>query len=185
MSGNVRRNHLILSTPTHARANTKEWGTYIFNYGRYEVDEYLTSKRFLLCSTNTTSTIGVDAVASLIYLDYARKDGEWVANDLRRKRNIEAINFFEKTKREIYSALSGCDDHCRGIDSLASGIASNLPRWFRIPSKMDMGWMHDILEYMALEPIHRKYHQTKLTFRGSMLLGKLRPASVARRGRIR
>lgn len=144
----------------------KEWGTYVFNYGRYEVDEYLTSNAFFWLDKYHIDGLRVDAVASMIYLDYARKDGEWVANDYGGRENIEAINFLRRLNERIYSHYP--DVMTVAEESTAWPLVSR-PTYLGglgFQQKWDMGWMHDILEYMALEPIHRKYHQTKLTFRG-------------------
>jgi len=144
----------------------KEWGTYVFNYGRYEVDEYLTSNAFFWLDKYHIDGLRVDAVASMIYLDYARKDGEWIANDYGGRENIEAINFLRKLNERIYSNYP--DVMTIAEESTAWPLVSR-PTYLGglgFHQKWDMGWMHDMLEYMALEPIYRKYHQTKLTFRG-------------------
>lgn len=144
----------------------KEWGTYVFNYGRYEVDEYLTSNAFFWLDKYHIDGLRVDAVASMIYLDYARKDGEWVANPYGGRENIEAIDFLRKLNERVY--LNYPDVMTVAEESTAWPLVSR-PTYLGglgFQQKWDMGWMHDMLEYMALEPIYRKYHHNKLTFRG-------------------
>jgi 1,4-alpha-glucan branching enzyme len=144
----------------------KEWGTYIFNYGRYEVDEYLTSNAFFWLDKYHIDGLRVDAVASMIYLDYGRKHGEWIPNQYGGRENIEALNFLRKLNERIYSHYP--DVMTIAEESTAWPLVSR-PTYLGglgFQQKWDMGWMHDMLEYMALEPIHRKYHHNKLTFRG-------------------
>jgi 1,4-alpha-glucan branching enzyme len=144
----------------------KEWGTYVFNYGRYEVSNFLISNALYWFDKYHVDGLRVDAVASMLYLDYARKDGEWLPNQYGGRENIEAINFMKRLNERVYLEYP---------DVLV--VAEESTAWPQVSKptylgglgfglKWDMGWMHDTLEYMQNEPIHRKYHHNKLTFRG-------------------
>ncbi len=115
-----------------------DWHSYIFNYGRKEVQSFLISNALFWLDRYHVDGLRVDAVASLIYLDYARKEGELIANKYGGRENIEAIEFLRRLT---------------DVGGLGFGL------------KWDMGWMHDTLEYMQKDPVHRRHHQDKLTFR--------------------
>jgi 1,4-alpha-glucan branching enzyme len=144
----------------------KEWGTYVFNYGRYEVSNFLISNALFWLEKYHIDGLRVDAVASMLYLDYARKDGEWLPNQYGGRENIEAINFMKRLNERVY--LEHPDVLVVAEESTAWPQVSK-PTYLGglgFGLKWDMGWMHDTLEYMQHEPIHRKYHHNKLTFRG-------------------
>jgi 1,4-alpha-glucan branching enzyme len=150
----------------------KEWGTYIFNYGRYEVENFLTSNAFFWLDKYHIDGLRVDAVASMLYLDYGRPDGEWLANDYGGRENIEAINFLKKLNERIY--LNYPDVMTIAEESTAWPLVSR-PTYLGglgFGQKWDMGWMHDTLEYMQLEPVHRKYHHNQLTFRAMYMFSE-------------
>jgi len=143
----------------------KEWGTYVFNYGRYEVANFLTSNALFWLDKYHIDGLRVDAVASMLYLDYARNDGEWVANQYGSRENIEAIIFLRKLNERIY--LEYPDVMTIAEESTAwTGVSR--PTYIGglgFGLKWDMGWMHDTLEYMSHAPIYRKFHHNSLTFR--------------------
>lgn len=144
----------------------KEWGTYVFNYGRYEVEVFLTSNALFWMDKYHIDGLRVDAVASMIYLDYARPDGQWLANKYGGRENLEAVEFLKKLNERIYSNYP--DTMTMAEESTAWPQVSR-PTYLGglgFGLKWDMGWMHDTLKYMSLEPIHRKYHHNQLTFRG-------------------
>ncbi|MEO8165715.1 MAG: 1,4-alpha-glucan branching protein GlgB, partial [Betaproteobacteria bacterium] len=141
-----------------------EWNSSIFNYGRNEVRSFLTSSGLFWLDKYHLDGLRVDAVASMLYLDYARKHGEWIPNRYGGRENLEAIQFLQSMNRAVYR------DH---PDTLT--IAEESTAWPRVsrPTDMDglgfgmkwnMGWMHDTLAYMKQEPIYRKFHHHKLTF---------------------
>jgi 1,4-alpha-glucan branching enzyme len=141
-----------------------EWNSSIFNYGRNEVRSFLTSSGLFWLDKYHIDGLRVDAVASMLYLDYARKHGEWIPNRYGGRENLQAIEFLQSLNRAVYR------DH---PDTLT--IAEESTAWPRVsrPTDMDglgfgekwnMGWMHDTLAYMKQDPIHRKYHHHKLTF---------------------
>ncbi|MBU1441901.1 MAG: 1,4-alpha-glucan branching protein GlgB [Gammaproteobacteria bacterium] len=141
-----------------------EWNSAIFNYGRNEVRSFLVSSGLFWLDKYHIDGLRVDAVASMLYLDYARKHGEWIPNRFGGRENLEAIEFMQTLNRAVYR------DH---PDTLT--IAEESTAWPRVsrPTDMDglgfcmkwnMGWMHDNLAYMKQEPVHRKFHHHQLTF---------------------
>jgi 1,4-alpha-glucan branching enzyme len=143
-----------------------DWNSYIFNYGRSEVASFLISSALFWIERYHADALRVDAVASMLYLDYSREDGEWVANRYGGRENLEAIDFLRQLNRAVH-------EHHPGVVTIAEESTS-WPMVSRpehvgglgFDMKWDMGWMHDTLEYLSRDPIHRKYHQNDLTFRG-------------------
>jgi 1,4-alpha-glucan branching enzyme len=143
-----------------------EWQSYIFNYGRHEVKSFLVSSALYWLEKFHIDGLRVDAVASMLYLDYAREDGEWLPNEYGGKENIPAIDFLRQLNAAVYSAHP--DVQVIAEESTAWPMVSR-PTYvggLGFGLKWDMGWMHDTLSYMHQEPIHRKYHHNNLTFRG-------------------
>ena len=141
-----------------------EWNSSIFNYGRNEVRGFLLSSALFWLDRYHLDGLRVDAVASMLYLDYARKDGEWVPNRHGGKENLEAIEFLKTLNQAVYR------DHPDVVtiaeESTAWPMVSR-PTWLGglgFGMKWNMGWMHDTLAYMREDPIHRKYHHGQLTF---------------------
>ena len=139
-----------------------DWGTLIFNYGRREVINYLIGSALYWIDEFHIDGLRVDAVASMLYLDYSRKAGEWVPNEYGGNENLEAIAFLRRLNEEI---------HARGAVSYAEEStawpAVSRPTYvggLGFTYKWNMGWMHDTLEYMQEEPVHRKFHHDKMTF---------------------
>lgn len=141
-----------------------EWNSSIFNYGRAEVRSFLVSSGLFWLDRYHLDGLRVDAVASMLYLDYARQHGEWIPNRHGGRENLEAIDFLRTLNRAVYR------EHPDTIT-----VAEESTAWPRVsrPTDMDglgfgekwnMGWMHDVLAYMKEEPIHRKYHHHKMTF---------------------
>jgi 1,4-alpha-glucan branching enzyme len=142
-----------------------EWKSYIFNYGRKEVQSFLISNALFWLNRYHVDGLRVDAVASMLYLDYARKHGEWIPNPYGGRENIEAIWFLRRLNEEVYK--SHPDVQTIAEESTAWPMVSrpNYVGGLGFGLKWDMGWMHDTLEYMSLDPIHRRYHHNRLTFR--------------------
>ena len=142
-----------------------EWNSFIFNYGRNEVRSFLISNALFWLDRYHADGLRVDAVASMLYLDYARKDGEWVPNKYGGRENIDAIDFLRRLNAAVYEhfpdtqtiAEESTDWPMVSRPTYVGGLGFGL--------KWDMGWMHDTLQYMCKEPVHRRYHQDKLTFR--------------------
>jgi len=142
-----------------------EWNSYIFNYGRKEVQSFLISNALFWLAYYHIDGFRVDAVASMLYLDYARKPGEWIPNPYGGRENIEAIEFLRRLNEEIYS--NHPDVQTIAEESTSWPMVSR-PKYLGglgFGLKWDMGWMHDTLEYMSQDPIYRRYHHQRLTFR--------------------
>jgi 1,4-alpha-glucan branching enzyme len=142
-----------------------DWSSYIFNYGRNEVRSFLLSSALFWLDKYHADGLRVDAVASMLYLDYSRKEGEWIPNRYGGRENIEAISFLRRLNEEVYRNYP--DVQTIAEESTAWPMVSR-PTYaggLGFGMKWDMGWVHDILLYMQKEPIHRKYHHDMLTFR--------------------
>jgi 1,4-alpha-glucan branching enzyme len=142
-----------------------DWSSYIFNYGRNEVRSFLGSSALFWLDLYHADGLRVDAVASMLYLDYSRKAGEWIPNERGGRENLEAISFLRAMNERISEVHP--DVQVIAEESTAWPMVSR-PAYvggLGFGYKWDMGWMHDTLEYMALDPIHRKFHHRLLTFR--------------------
>jgi len=142
-----------------------DWNSYIFNYSRNEVRSFLLSSAMCWLDRYHADGIRVDAVASMLYLDYSRKQGEWIPNRFGGRENLEAISFLRKLNEEVYAAYP--DVQVFAEESTAWPMVSR-PLYIGglgFGFKWDMGWMHDTLAYMSLDPIYRKFHHSALTFR--------------------
>lgn len=141
-----------------------DWGTLIFNYGRNEVRNFLIANALFWCDKYHIDGLRVDAVASMLYLDYSRKEGEWIPNKYGGRENLEAISllkeFNEQTHLQFPGVLTIAEESTAfpGVSrpTYVGGLGFSL--------KWNMGWMNDTLRYMSHEPIHRKYHHDELTF---------------------
>jgi len=142
-----------------------EWNSYIFNYGRHEVRSFLISNALFWLDKYHVDGLRVDAVASMLYLDYARRAGEWIPNRYGGRENLEAIEFLKQFNSTVYENYPDVQTIAEESTSwpmvsrpvYAGGLGFGL--------KWDMGWMHDTLKYFANDPIHRKYHHNNVTFR--------------------
>lgn len=142
----------------------QDWGTLIFNYGRHEVRNFLLANALYWCERFHVDGLRVDAVASMLYLDYSRKEGEWVPNQFGGRENLEAVEFLRSFNHHIHT-------QCPGVITVAEESTA-WPQVTRPPYlgglgfsfKWNMGWMHDTLNYFKRDPIYRKYHQNDLTF---------------------
>jgi 1,4-alpha-glucan branching enzyme len=141
-----------------------DWNTLVFNYGRAEVSNYLTSNALYWLDEHHIDGLRVDAVASMLYRDYSRKDGEWVPNQFGGRENLEAISFMQSTNTTVYGQLDGVSMIAEESTAFpgVSGMVDNGGLGFGY--KWNMGWMNDTLSYMAEDPINRKYHHDKMTF---------------------
>ena len=142
-----------------------EWKSYIFNYGRKEIQSFLISNALFWLRSYHIDGLRVDAVASMLYLDYARKPGEWIPNQYGGRENIEAIGFLRRLNEEVYKNHSDVQTIAEESTSWPMVSRPNYVGGLGFGLKWDMGWMHDTLEYMSQDPIYRRYHHNKLTFR--------------------
>jgi 1,4-alpha-glucan branching enzyme len=142
-----------------------DWNSLIFNYGRAEVRSFLLSSAMFWLDKYHIDGIRVDAVASMLYLDYSRKEGEWIPNHLGGNENFEAIDFLRKMNTEIYSAYPDVQTVAEESTAFTGVSRPVYTGGLGFGFKWDMGWMHDTLKYMSREPIYRKHHQGDLLFR--------------------
>lgn len=142
----------------------KDWGTLIFNYGRNEVRNFLVANALFWFDKYHIDGIRVDAVASMLYLDYSRKEGEWVPNQFGGRENLEAISFIKRMNELVFGYFPGVLSIAEestawpGVSrpTYLGGLGFNI--------KWNMGWMHDFLTYFSKDPVHRKYHHNMITF---------------------
>ena len=142
----------------------QDWGTYIYNYGRPEVRNFLIANALFWLEKYHADGLRVDAVASMLYLDYSRKPGQWIPNKYGGRENLEAIEFIRHVNEIVHEQFPG-----------TLTIAEESTSWPMVSRpvhlgglgfdmKWNMGWMHDTLDYMEKDPIHRSYHHGKMTF---------------------
>ncbi len=142
-----------------------DWNSYIFNYGRNEVRSFLTSSALHWLGAYHADGLRVDAVASMLYLDYSREGGDWIPNNFGGRENLEALYFLRRLNTDVYQAHP--DVQTMAEESTAWPMVSR-PTYvggLGFGFKWDMGWMHDTLVYMSKEPIHRRWQHHLLTFR--------------------
>lgn len=142
-----------------------DWKSAIFNYGRHEIKSFLISSALFWLDQYHVDGIRVDAVASMLYLNYSRNEGEWIPNIYGGHENLEAIQFLKELNEVLY--LNYPDIQTFAEESTAWPGVSR-PTYLGglgFGFKWDMGWMHDTLSYLSKDPIHRSYHQHQLTFR--------------------
>jgi 1,4-alpha-glucan branching enzyme len=142
-----------------------DWNSLIFNYGRNEVRSFLMSSAMHWLSTYHADGLRVDAVASMLYLDYSRKEGEWIPNEFGGRENLEAIDFLRRLNQEVYREHPDVQTIAEESTSWPMVSRPTYVGGLGFGLKWDMGWMHDTLQYMSLDPIYRKFHHNNLTFR--------------------
>jgi 1,4-alpha-glucan branching enzyme len=142
-----------------------DWGSLIFNYGRSEVQSFLISSAIFWLDKFHADGLRVDGVASMLYLDYSRKEGEWIPNKYGGKENLEALAFLKNLNEQVYKNYP--DVQTIAEESTAWPMVSR-PTYvggLGFGMKWDMGWMHDTLDYISKDPVFRKYHHNEMTFR--------------------
>ncbi len=142
----------------------QDWGTFIFNYGRKEVRNFLISNALYWIEKYHVDGLRIDAVASILYLDYSRKEGEWIPNQYGGRENIEAIDFLKDVAKLVQKYYPGAliiAEESTAWPGVTTGIEYG---GLGFSLKWNMGWMHDMLQYFSKDPVHRKYHHNNLTF---------------------
>jgi 1,4-alpha-glucan branching enzyme len=142
-----------------------DWDSYIFNYGRNEVRSFLISSAFLWLDVYHADGLRVDAVASMLYLDYSRKEGEWIPNEYGGRENLEAISFLRRFNEAVYENRPHVETIAEESTAWPMVSRPTYVGGLGFGMKWDMGWMHDTLQYFSKDPVHRQYHHNQLTFR--------------------
>ncbi len=142
-----------------------DWDSSIFNYGRHEVTSFLGSSALFWLDKYHADGLRVDAVASMLYNDYSRAEGEWLPNQYGGRENLEAISFMRRLNAEVYRSYPGVQVIAEESTAWPMVSRPTYVGGLGFGLKWDMGWMHDTLEYFAKDPVYRRYYHDKLTFR--------------------
>ena len=156
-------------TPLYEHADPKEgfhpdWNTLVYNFGRREVTNYLSANALYWLKEHHVDGLRVDAVASMLYRDYSRKQGEWIPNKDGGRENLEAIAFLRHVNEICYGEVSGIMTMAEESTAFPGVSTPTSSGGLGFGFKWNMGWMNDTLSYMQEDPVHRKYHHAKLTF---------------------
>ncbi|MDP9118578.1 MAG: 1,4-alpha-glucan branching protein GlgB [Actinomycetota bacterium] len=146
------------------RGEQPDWGTYVFNFGRSEVRNFLVANALYWLEEFHVDGLRVDAVASMLYLDYSRKAGEWVPNEHGGRENLEAVAFLQEMNATVYRRVPGVVTIAEESTSWPGVTRATHLGGLGFGFKWDMGWMHDTLSYIGHQPIHRQYHHNEMTF---------------------
>lgn len=142
----------------------QDWGTLIFNFGRNEVRNFLTANALFWLDKYHIDGLRVDAVASMLYLDYSRQPGQWVPNVFGGRENLEAVFFLKQTNEWCYEQFPGVITIAEESTAWPGVSRPTYLGGLGFGFKWNMGWMHDFLQFMALDPIYRRFHQNNVTF---------------------
>jgi len=142
----------------------QDWGTFIFNYGRKEVRNFLISNALFWLDKYHIDGIRIDAVASMLYLDYSRREGEWLPNEYGGRENLEAITLLKDMNRLVNQYYPGVLTIAEESTAYPGVTTSQVYGGLGFSLKWNMGWMHDMLEYFSKDPVHRNFHHNNLTF---------------------
>ncbi|KQW52582.1 glycogen branching protein [Nocardioides sp. Root1257] len=154
----------LYEDPNPQRGWHKEWGSHIFNFGRREVRNFLYANAVYWLEEFHADGLRVDGVASMLYLDYAREDGEWSPNIHGGHENLEAVQFLQEMNATVYKRIPGIATIAEESTSWPGVTRPTSADGLGFGFKWNMGWMHDSLDYLAHEPVHRAYHHGEMTF---------------------
>ena len=146
------------------RGDHPDWGTHVFNFGRTEVRNFLVANANYWFEEFHIDGLRVDAVASMLYLDYSREDGQWLPNEHGGRENLDAIRFLQETNATAYRRYPGIMMIAEESTAFPGVSAPTDTGGLGFGFKWNMGWMHDSLEYISRDPMHRKYHHGEITF---------------------
>ena len=149
-----------------------EWHSHIFNYGRSEVRSFLLSSALFWLDVYHADGLRVDAVASMLYLDYGRQPGEWIPNQYGGNENLAAISFLQQMNRDIYETHPDVQTIAEESTTWPMVSRPTYLGGLGFGLKWDMGWMHDTLQYFSKDPIYRHFHHNQLTFRGMYMFSE-------------
>jgi 1,4-alpha-glucan branching enzyme len=150
--------------PDRKKGYHPDWKSLVFNYGRNEVRSFLISNALFWLQHYHADGLRVDAVASMLYLDYSRNDGEWEPNIFGGRENLDTISFLKDFNEAVYSNFEGVQTIAEESTSFPMVSRPTFAGGLGFGMKWMMGWMHDTLQYFQKEPVYRKYHQNELTF---------------------
>ncbi|MEC7523436.1 MAG: 1,4-alpha-glucan branching protein GlgB [Myxococcota bacterium] len=142
-----------------------DWQSYIFNYGRHEVRSFLISSAMFWLDRYHVDGLRVDGVASMLYRDYSREEGEWIPNEHGGRENLEAIGFLRQLNEAVYAEFPDVQTIAEESTSWPMVSRPTFAGGLGFGLKWDMGWMHDTLRFLERDPIHRRFHHNELTFR--------------------
>jgi 1,4-alpha-glucan branching enzyme len=154
----------LYEDPNPTRGEHPDWGTYVFNFGRKEVRNFLVSNALYWFEEFHIDGLRVDAVASMIYLDYSREDGEWSPNVYGGRENLEAVAFLQEMNATCYKRVPGAITIAEESTSWPGVTRPTHLGGLGFGFKWNMGWMHDSLGYVQNDPVHRQYHHHQMTF---------------------
>jgi 1,4-alpha-glucan branching enzyme len=154
----------LYEDPNPQRGWHKEWGSHIFNFGRKEVRNFLVSNAIYWLEEYHIDGLRVDAVAAMLYLDYSRKDGEWLPNQYGGRENLDAVAFLQEMNATVYKRVPGVVTVAEESTSWPGVTRPTHLGGLGFGLKWNMGWMNDSLSYIAREPVHRMWHHNEMTF---------------------
>jgi len=154
----------LYEDPNPSRGEHPDWGTYVFNFGRMEVRNFLVANALYWLEEFHIDGLRVDAVASMLYLDYSREDGEWSPNVYGGRENLEAVSFLQEMNATCYKRVAGVMTIAEESTSWPGVTRPTHLGGLGFGFKWNMGWMHDSLGYIQNDPVHRQYHHQQMTF---------------------
>jgi 1,4-alpha-glucan branching enzyme len=154
----------LYEDPNPSRGEHPDWGTYVFNFGRKEVRNFLVANALYWLEEFHIDGLRVDAVASMLYLDYSREEGQWSPNVYGGRENLEAVSFLQEMNATCYRRVPGCMTIAEESTSWPGVTRATHLGGLGFGFKWNMGWMHDSLGYIQNDPVHRQYHHHQMTF---------------------